>query len=153
MRFLFIDEIHELVPGKRIVAIAHIADDEAYFADHFPGFPVVPGVLLTEMMGQAAARCLDHDLENRGKAILARIKSAGFRGWVRPGETVALHAEIRSDREQFATAACKAEVAGKEVASAELMFGFLPITTFPADLRRSLVDQFARERPGRKLDT
>ena len=59
MRFILIDEILEVNPGKHIRAIKHVAPDEDYFRDHFPGFPVVPGVLLTEMMAQTAGKCLE----------------------------------------------------------------------------------------------
>ena len=147
MKFVFIDEILELIPGERVSAIARIARNEPYFADHFPGFPVVPGVLLTEMMGQAAAKCLDLDLETRGKAVLAKITAATFRGWVRPGETVSLDAEIRSDRDRFATADCRAEVDGKRVAAAELLFTFVPLQDFPPDCRATILGEFSGGTP------
>jgi NADH-quinone oxidoreductase subunit N len=76
MRFLLVDRILSLVPGERIEAEREVPQDEDYFQDHFPGFPVVPGVLLTESMGQAAAKCLDAQGLARGKAMLARILSA-----------------------------------------------------------------------------
>jgi 3-hydroxymyristoyl/3-hydroxydecanoyl-(acyl carrier protein) dehydratase len=76
MRFVLVDRIHSLEPGVRVVASRLIPPDDDYFADHFPGFPVVPGVLLTEMMGQAAAKALDVQRGPRGKAMLAQ-KDAG----------------------------------------------------------------------------
>ena len=59
MRFILVDRILEMIPGQRIKATKAVAMDEDFFQDHFPGFPVVPGVLLTEMMGQAAGKCLE----------------------------------------------------------------------------------------------
>jgi 3-hydroxyacyl-[acyl-carrier-protein] dehydratase len=97
MRFLLVDRIVSLTPGECIVATRAIPPDDDYFADHFPGFPVVPGVLLTESMGQAAAKCLDAQRRPRGKAILARILSASFRHWVRPGDVVELRASTVSN--------------------------------------------------------
>lgn len=105
--------------------MTRLSADEAVFKDHFPGFPVVPGVLLTEMMGQAAAQCLLAERLPRGRPMLVQIKSARFRDWVRPDQSVVLTAEIRSSRPEFATANCRAQVEGRQVASAELLFAFL----------------------------
>ena len=147
MRFLLVDDILELDPGRTIRAVKTLSPDEELFQDHFPGFPVVPGVLLTEMMAQAAGKCLAAEAPARGRPMLAQIKSAIFRDWVRPGETVTLIGEIRSSRPQFATAACQAEVAGRPVCSAELMFTFLPTSTFAADLRDESLERFLSKRP------
>ena len=66
MRFVLVDRIVSLTPGDQITAVRLIRPDEDYFADHFPGFPVVPGVLLTEMMAQTAGKCLDAERRPRG---------------------------------------------------------------------------------------
>ena len=142
MRFILIDEVLELEPGRRIQALKRIAPDEDYFADHFPGFPVVPGVLLTEMMGQAAAKCLYADAPERGRPMLAQIKSASFRDWVGPGAEVLLAAEIQTSRTQFATASCRAEVDGRVVSSAELLFTFLPAAKFADGGRDEVLERF-----------
>src|SRR4051794_1472005 len=134
MRFILIDDILTMEPGKQIRATRHISPDEDYFRDHFPGFPVVPGVLLTEMMAQAAGKCLYAEDQSRGKPMLARITNASFRDWVRPGETVTLVAEIRSSRPRFATADSFVEIEGRKVASAELFFSFVSAGQFAPDL-------------------
>ncbi|MCK7480556.1 MAG: hypothetical protein M0C28_27495 [Candidatus Moduliflexus flocculans] len=67
MRFLFVDRILKLEPGRSIEAERVFPGDLEFFRDHFPGFPVVPGVLLTEMMGQAAAMCLNAETPERGR--------------------------------------------------------------------------------------
>ena len=133
MRFIFVDEILEMIPGKTIRALKEIFADEDFFRDHFPGFPVVPGVLLTEMMAQAAGKCLDAEKKHQGKAMLARINSANFRDWVRPGQTAIINAEIKTNREKFATATCNIEVMSKRVCSAELFFTFVPLEKFAPD--------------------
>jgi 3-hydroxyacyl-[acyl-carrier-protein] dehydratase len=130
MRFILVEKILELQPGERIRASKQMAADEDFFQDHFPGFPVVPGVLLTEMMAQAAGKCLDAEKKPRGKAMLAKITSASFRDWVRPDEDVIIHAEIRTNRDTVATANCYIEVGGKKVSSAELLFSFVPMERF-----------------------
>jgi len=124
-----------------------ISPDEDYFEDHFPGFPVVPGVLLTEMMGQAAGKSLDAEKVPRGKSMLAKIKSAVFREWVRPGSTVELLAEIKSSRPEFATASCQAKVQGKVVASAELFLTFVPINDFSPAYRDVILEEYLLKHP------
>lgn len=142
MRFILVDEISELVPGKSVRALKRVALDEDYFSDHFPGFPVVPGVLLTEMMGQAAAKCLLAENRDRGRPMLAQIKYASFRNWVRPGQTVTLLAEVKASRPQFATAACQALVEGIPVSSAELLFTFLANDQFTPGSPDPLLEAF-----------
>ena len=133
MRSILIDEIKALVPGKTIQAVKGIKENEEYFRDHFPGFPVVPGVLLTEMMAQAAGKCLDAERKPRGRAILAQINRAKFNVWVLPGQMANVFASIRTNRDTFAVANTYIEVKKKKVCSAELMFAFLPHDHFDAD--------------------
>lgn len=146
MRFLFVDRILELEPGKSIKAKHHISGDEDFFRDHFPGFPVVPGVLLTEMMAQAAGKCLDAEGTGKGKAMLAQIRSASFRDWVRPGSTALITAEIRTSQAQYATAACAVEVNGAKVCTAELLFTFLPLEKFAPGYRDEVLESFLASR-------
>ena len=146
MRFLLVDRILSLTAGRDIVASRTIPPDEDYFQDHFPGFPVVPGVLLTEMMGQAAAKCLNAERRPRGNAMLARILSASFRQWVRPGDEVQLHATIESNEERFATAECRAEVGDRTVAQAKLFFAFMPREQFAPGLRDDVLERYLAER-------
>lgn len=147
MRFILIDQILEMEPGKRIRGVKHVAPDEDYFRDHFPGFPVVPGVLLTEMMAQTAGKCLDAEDPARGRSMLARITNASFRQWVRPGETVTISADIVASRPQFATAQCAVEVGGRKVASAELFFSFVAPSQFPPGWRDAIIEKYYAEHP------
>lgn len=132
MRFLFIDEIVALEPGRSVHARRTWPAELELFADHFPGMPVVPGVLLVETMGQAAAVCVESVEPSPGKAMLVRIRDAVFRRWVRPGDLIDVHAEVRSRAERFATVSCRATVAGEPAAQAELMFSFVPWETVGA---------------------
>jgi 3-hydroxyacyl-[acyl-carrier-protein] dehydratase len=148
LRFILVDCIRELEPGRSVRAEKTLPPDEELFADHFPGFPVVPGVLLAEMMAQAAGKCLDAERRPRGKAMLAQIRSASFREWVRPGETAEIVATIGSSRDDVATARCHVEVAGRTVCSAELLFAFVPNTAFAPDWRDAVLEAFLAEQAG-----
>lgn len=131
-----------MTPGQSIRAVKFVDPAEDYFADHFPGFPVVPGVLLTEMMAQTAGKCLDAENPERGKAMLAKINSATFRKWVQPDTTVTILATIQTSRSQFATADCHIEVDSKTVASANLLFSFVPMKDFAPDFRDEVLERF-----------
>jgi len=142
MRFIFVDKILDLVPGKTITATKTMRADEDVFRDHFPGFPVVPGVLLTEMMAQAAGKCLDAEGSHSGKAMLGKIESAAFRQWVAPGEKAVIHAQVESNRKEFATAKCFIEVEGKRVCSADLFFVFVPHEQFAPEYVDEVLESY-----------
>ena|SRR3972149_8498432 len=142
MKFSFVNKILEMVPGKSILAEKKIGSSEEYFKDHFPGFPVVPGVLLTEMMAQTAGKCLDAERRPRGKAMLAQIRSAKFRKWVEPGQTALIYANITANQESYATANCRVEVNNQTVCKAELFFSFVLMKDFSPDYRDDVLESF-----------
>ena len=146
MRFVLVDRILEMVPGQSIKALKHVDPDEEYFKDHFPGFPIVPGVLLSEMMAQCAGKCLDAETLDRGKAMLARITRADFRHWVQPGQDCILFSKIKKSRPQYATAETWIEVLDIKVCSAELMFSFMPFDTFASDYKDTVLADFLKNR-------
>ena len=153
MRFILVDRILEMKPGQTILAEKHVGANEPYFADHFPGFPVVPGVLLVEMMAQTAGKCLDLpqpqsalDVVAKPKAMLAQILSARFLRWVRPDTHILIHAQIKTSQPAVATASCHVEVKGGVVARAELLFSFVPRDQFAADYRDTVLEDYLRRR-------
>lgn len=121
--FLLIDEIIELEPGVRAVGTKYLKPDEYWFAGHFPGQPVQPGVLMIEMLAQTGAVCALSLPENKGKiAYFAGIDKARFRGVVRPGDTLRLEVEIIKTRGSIGIGKATATVDGKKVVTAEISF-------------------------------
>ena len=145
MRFIFVDKILELTPGKSIRALKKISHNEDYFEDHFPGFPVVPGVLLTEMMAQTAGKCLDADKTHPGRAMLARITSATFRHWVGPDQDAIINADIKTNRIHFATADCNIKIQSKKVCTAELFFTFVPFERFSPEYHDETLESYLKK--------
>jgi 3-hydroxyacyl-[acyl-carrier-protein] dehydratase len=142
MRFLLIDKILDLQPGRKILASKTLPASEEIFRDHFPGFPVVPGVLLTEMMAQAAGKCLDADGTHQGRAMLGQIRAARFREWVKPDQEALIYGEIIQNRPTYASADCYVEVGGKKVCSAELFFVFAAHDLFEPGWRDEVLDAY-----------
>ncbi|MFA4044005.1 MAG: hypothetical protein HZRFUVUK_000787 [Candidatus Fervidibacterota bacterium] len=93
--FLFIDRIVELEPGKRAVAEKNVSVNEPYFQGHFPGYPVMPGVLILEAMAQTSGLIILSMQEHRGKiGLLAGMERARIRRSVLPGDKLMMHAEL-----------------------------------------------------------
>ena len=93
--FLLIDEVVELEPGERVVARKLVRPDEWYLAGHFPGRPVMPGVLIVEAMAQTGAVAVVSQEENRGRlALFAGIDAVRFKRIVEPGDELELECRL-----------------------------------------------------------
>ncbi|MBO5364045.1 MAG: 3-hydroxyacyl-ACP dehydratase FabZ, partial [Clostridia bacterium] len=97
--FLLVDKIIDLEPGKRAVGIKNVTINEPFFQGHFPGRPIMPGVLICEALAQVGAVVILGDPANRDKlAVFTGINNFKFRHQVVPGETLRLEAELTKMR-------------------------------------------------------
>ncbi len=125
--FLLVDRVLDCVPGKSLRAIKNVTFNEPFFQGHFPGHPVMPGVLLIEAMAQAAGVLTQLSAPPRAEGepqpifYLVKVDDARFSRIVVPGDQLVFEVELKRTLRNMAQYACRALVEGKEVASAELL--------------------------------
>ncbi|MCM1542368.1 MAG: 3-hydroxyacyl-ACP dehydratase FabZ [Blautia sp.] len=121
--FLLIDTIEELEPGVRAVGKKCVSANEPYFQGHFPGKPVMPGVLIMEALAQVGAVAMLSQPECKGRtAYFAGIDKARFRQKVLPGDVLELETSIVKVKGPIGVGQAVARVNGKVAAQAELTF-------------------------------
>jgi beta-hydroxyacyl-ACP dehydratase FabZ len=120
--FLLVDRVLELDPGRHIVALKNVTFNESFFQGHFPGMPLMPGVLILEAMAQAGGiLVLPPDGSAVGKAFyLVAVEHAKFRRTVVPGDQLMIQLNVTHARGNFRKLAGRAEVNGQVAAEAEL---------------------------------
>jgi 3-hydroxyacyl-[acyl-carrier-protein] dehydratase len=115
--FLMIDEVLELEPGERVVARKTVRPDEWYLRGHFPGRPVMPGVLIVEAMAQTGAVAVLSQDENRGRlALFAGIDDVRFKRIVEPGDELVFECRLEAVRGPVGKGKATARV-GKDLAA------------------------------------
>ena len=125
--FLLIDRIisMEVEPEKKLVALKNVSKNEHFFEGHFPGNPVMPGVLIVESMAQAAGMLANLDAELQGKRgelyYLVKVDKARFSKTVIPGDQLVLEVVQKRILRRMGFYECQASVDGQRVASCELL--------------------------------
>jgi 3-hydroxyacyl-[acyl-carrier-protein] dehydratase len=121
--FLLLDEVIELEAGVRVLARKRVREDEWYLAGHFPGRPIMPGVLIVEAMAQTGAVAVLADEANRGKlALFAGIDDVRFKRIVEPGDELELECRLERMRGPIGRGKATATVDGELAARGTLTF-------------------------------
>jgi len=123
--FLLVDRVVEVEPGKRLLAIKNVTFNEPFFTGHFPGQPIMPGVLIIEALAQATGLLAGNSMPGimgKGKTYyLVGLDKVRFKRPVVPGDRLSLEAVYLRHKRNIWAFSCRAEVDGELVASAEIM--------------------------------
>ncbi len=126
--FLLIDRVVEFEPAKRLVAIKNVTINEPFFQGHFPGYPIMPGVLVVEAMAQAGGIIMMAEIPDRAKklVVFTGIERAKFRRPVTPGDQLRIEVEVLSFRTRAGRIHGRALVNGKLACEATLTCQVVP---------------------------
>ena len=126
--FLLIDRVVEFERAKRLVAIKNVTINEPFFQGHFPGYPIMPGVLIIEAMAQAGAIIMMHEIADREKklAVFTGIERAKFRRPVTPGDQLRIEVDVLAFKSRLGRMEAKAFVEGKLACQATLTCQIVP---------------------------
>ncbi|MGI6777329.1 MAG: 3-hydroxyacyl-ACP dehydratase FabZ [Acetivibrionales bacterium] len=126
--FLLVDKVLEVEAGKKCVAIKNVTVNEPFFQGHFPGNPIMPGVLIVEALAQTGGIAAALEQENKNKlGVFTGIESMKFRKQVVPGDTLKLEAEILAAKRGLVKVAVKATVDGQVAAEGEIKFAMIDV--------------------------
>ena len=140
--FQLIDRILDLnIAEKTITVEAHVPQQSTIFEGHFPGYPIMPGVLLIESMAQTSGWLLLGLMKFERMPFLAAVKEAKMRGFISPGETLTIEAGVLHEGSGYAMTEAKIKIGGKLKCNATLTFSHVP---FPHPDLRGHMDAVAK---------
>lgn len=140
--FQLIDRILDLKLDERMIVVeAQVPTESTIFEGHFPGYPIMPGVLLIESMAQTSGWLLLGLMKFERMPFLAAVKEAKMRGFVSPGEVLTIEANVVHEGSGYAITEARVKVAGKLRSNATLTFSHIP---FPNPELRGFMDDVAK---------
>lgn len=156
MRWIWIDKFLEFNSGKSAVALKNVSLAEEQVHDNVPGFPMMPECLMIEAMAQTGGILVGEMRDFKEKVVLAKINSAQFYSYVRPGDTITFHADVQSIAEEAASIAGQIKRGDEIIADIKLMYSHIDNNLsgkkFPeenfvfTDLFHSLLHGFVEEK-------
>jgi len=140
--FQMVDRITALdLPGGRIVTACQVPEQSPVFEGHFPGYPILPGVLMIETMAQTGGWLVLATLGRTKMPFLMQVEKAKMRSFVAPGQAMEVEARLLHEGSGYAVVKASITVAGKKVSDAELRFGVVP---FPNETLKAAMLETAR---------
>lgn len=128
MKFVLVDRIVEFEPGRRVVARKALSLAEEYLADHFPRFPVMPGVLMLEALVQSSAWVVRAALEFRPSLVLLKeARNVTYKSFLAPGQTLTIESVCKELEESQSVFAARGQVDGREIVKGQLTLRHLSL--------------------------
>lgn len=125
MRWIWIDKFEEFKSGQSAIALKNVTLAEEHLHDHFPGFPIMPECLMIEAMAQTAGILVGEARKFKEKVVLAKVKNAVFFDFVRPGDTIRIHAKLEVVAPEAAQTTGKIVRGEQLIAEIDLMFSHI----------------------------
>ena len=129
MRWIWIDRFVAFESGKSATAVKSLSSAEDHFADHYPGFPVMPQSLIVEGMAQTGGILVGEHRKFKNPVVLAKVPKMAFHSWACPGDTLQYSVKLMDVNDQGGMVECRATVSDRLVAEGEIMFAYLPENT------------------------